>query len=282
MGRKLADLLSDGPVVMGVLNVTPDSFSDGGRFLDPNVAVARAREMMAEGAEIIDIGGESTRPGAEPVSCADECARVLPVVEALRAALPKAWISVDTMKAPVMRAAAESGADLINDVYALQGEGALEAVRDSGVAVCLMHMQGQPQTMQRDPRYDDVVSEVADWLATRVATCEAAGIPARRLLVDPGIGFGKTLAHNLALLGNLQRLQGLGAGTLVGVSRKSLFDRLLDLPVAERLAPGLAVAATAIWQGAAIIRAHDVKQTVHAVRTAAVIRATNQVEAGQA
>lgn len=276
MARMLADLLSDGPVVMGVLNVTPDSFSDGGWFADPERAVAHARQMVADGAAVIDIGGESTRPGADPVDSDTECARVLPVIEAVREALPEVWISVDTMKASVMRSAAAAGADLINDVHALRGDGAVAAARDSGLAVCLMHMQGAPQTMQRAPYYDDAVREVTDWLASRVADCVAAGIPEARVLVDPGIGFGKKLEHNLALLANLSRLSGLGAGMLIGVSRKSMFGQLLDLPLEERLVPGLSAAATAVWQGAAIIRAHDVKQTVQAVRTAAAIRAANQ------
>lgn len=276
MGKKLADLLAAGPAVMGVLNVTPDSFSDGGHFQAVDAALARAEAMIAGGATIIDIGGESTRPGAEPVDVALELERVIPVISALRAAHPEVWISLDTMKAPVMRAGAEAGADLINDVHALQGEGALEVARESGLAICLMHMQGEPQTMQRDPRYDDVVGEVAGWLADRVAVCVAAGIPAEAIVVDPGIGFGKQLAHNLALLAHIDRFRGLAAGVLVGVSRKSMFSKLLDLPVEQRLAPGLSAAAVAIWQGADIIRSHDVTETVQAVRTAAALRVARQ------
>ena len=276
MGKKLADLLAGGPAVMGVLNVTPDSFSDGGRFQAVDAALVRAEAMIVEGAALIDIGGESTRPGAEPVDTDRELERVVPVIRALRAAHPEVWISVDTMKAPVMRAAAEAGADLINDVHALQGEGALEAARDTGLAICLMHMQGEPQTMQRDPRYGDVVAEVADWLAERVAVCVAAGIPSEAILVDPGIGFGKKLAQNLALLAHLDRFRGLGAGLLIGVSRKSMFGQLLDLAVDQRVVPGLSAAAVAIWQGADIIRAHDVLETVQAARTAAALREARQ------
>lgn len=282
MPGELAALLRDGPVVMGVLNVTPDSFSDGGRFIQHETAVARAREMVAEGAAIIDVGGESTRPGAEPVDEATERARVVPVIEALRAALPDVWLSVDTMKPSVMAAAAAAGADLVNDVYALRAPHALEAVRDSGLAVCLMHMQGEPQTMQKAPRYDDVVREVCDWLGERRAACLAAGIAADRILLDPGIGFGKTLDHNLALLADIAALRALGSEVLIGVSRKSLFAHLLELPVEQRLAPGLATAGIAVWQGAAIIRAHDVREHVQAVRTAAALRAAAGTGRGQA
>jgi dihydropteroate synthase len=272
MGKKLADLLAGGPVVMGVLNVTPDSFSDGGRFQAVDDALARAEGMIADGAAIIDIGGESTRPGAEPVATEEELARVMPVIRALRAAHPETWISIDTMKAPVMRAAAEAGADLINDVHALQGPGALAAARATALPVCLMHMQGEPRTMQRNPCYGDVVGEVAGWLSERVAGCMAAGISAEAILVDPGIGFGKKLEHNLALLAHLDRFRGLAAGLLIGVSRKSMFAQLLDLPVDQRLAPGLSAAAVAVWQGADIIRSHDVFETAQAVRTAAALR----------
>lgn len=274
MPRKLASLLADGPAVMGIVNVTPDSFSDGGEADSIEKVVSRARAMVADGARIIDVGGESTRPGADPVDADTERARVVPAIRALRAVLPETWLSVDTMKAPVMRAAAEAGADIVNDVYGLRGEGALAAVRDSGLAACLMHMQGEPRTMQAAPRYDDVVAEVRDWLRERIEVCIAAGIPAESILVDPGIGFGKSLAHNLALLAHVSALRGLGAGVLIGASRKSMFGKLLGLPVDQRLAPGLAVAAIAVFQGAAIIRTHDVRDTAQAVATAAALRAT--------
>ncbi|MCI5062075.1 MAG: dihydropteroate synthase [Algiphilus sp.] len=266
------DWFTGGTAVMGVLNVTPDSFSDGGRFLDARQAIERACQMVEDGARIIDIGGESTRPGATPVPLEEERARVLPVLRALRQALPRVVLSVDTMKPELMREAADAGADLLNDVNGLRAPGAVEAARDSGCAVCLMHMQGDPQTMQQAPAYENVVDEVADWLRARLEVCAAAGIDRNRILVDPGIGFGKRLAHNLSLLANIERFQALAAGVLIGASRKSMYGQLLDLPVEERLAPGLAVAAVAAWQGAAIIRTHDVRETVHAVATAQALR----------
>jgi len=261
-----------GTVVMGVLNVTPDSFSDGGAFVAPEDAIAQGQAMVEAGARIIDIGGESTRPGAQPVSLDEERRRVLPVLRALRRALPDTVLSVDTMKAELMREAAAEGADLLNDVNGLCAPGALEAVRDSRCAVCLMHMQGEPQTMQNAPHYEHPVGDVRAWLAARMADCEAAGIERARVVVDPGIGFGKRLEDNLALLANLEAFRGLGAGVLVGASRKSMFGRLMGLPVEDRLAPGLSVAAIAAWQGAAIIRTHDVRETVHAVATANALR----------
>lgn len=263
---------ADGAVVMGVLNVTPDSFSDGGAFVAPHDAIAQGRAMVAAGARIIDIGGESTRPGAEPVPLEEERRRVLPVLRALRRELPDAILSVDTMKAELMREAAAEGADLLNDVNGLRAPGALEAVRDSRCAVCLMHMQGEPQTMQNAPHYGDPVQEVREWLAARIAACEASGIARDRILVDPGIGFGKRLEDNLALLARLDMFGALAAGVLVGASRKSMFGKLLGLPVEDRLAPGLSVAAIAAWQGVAIIRTHDVRETVHAVATANALR----------
>lgn len=266
------DWLTDGTAVMGVLNVTPDSFSDGGRFIDERQAIDHACQMVEEGARIIDIGGESTRPGAIPVPLQEERRRVLPVLRALRQAMPHVVLSVDTMKPELMREAADAGADLINDVNGFRAPGALEAVRDSGCALCLMHMQGDPQTMQQAPAYHNVVDEVEDWLRARVEACAAAGIDRSRILVDPGIGFGKRLAHNLSLLAHVDRFQVIAAGVLIGASRKSMFGQLLDLPVEERLAPGLAVAAVAAWQGAAIIRTHDVRETAHAVATAQALR----------
>ncbi len=252
---------------MGILNVTPDSFSDGGRHLQFGAAMGHAMQMIDDGAEIIDIGGESTRPGSAPVSEQQEIDRVVPVIEALRAA-SEVVISIDTMKPAVMRAACAAGAEIVNDVMALKAPGALEEVLRSGAAVCLMHMRGQPQTMQADPQYDDVLVEVRDFLAERVGACQVAGIASNRLLVDPGIGFGKSLEHNLRLLSHLDRLTVHDCPLLIGVSRKSLFGALLNRTVDERLPAGLAVAALAIWQGAAIVRAHDVRATVDAVRCA--------------
>jgi dihydropteroate synthase len=255
------------PVVMGILNVTPDSFSDGGRYALRHAAVARGREMSAEGAALIDVGGESTRPGALPVELGEELERVLPVVEALSGMT----ISVDTSKPQVMIAAAAAGAELINDVYALRAPGALEAAADSGCAVCLMHMQGEPRTMQLNPVYDDVVEEVYAFLAGRIEACARAGIATERLLADPGIGFGKTLDHNLCLLRHLEQFAGLGVPLLVGVSRKGLIGAITGREVNERLAGSLALAAIAVEKGARVLRAHDVRQTLDAVRMAAAL-----------
>jgi dihydropteroate synthase len=257
---------------MGVLNVTPDSFSDGGRFTDPAAALAQARAMVEQGAAIVDVGGESTRPGASPVSEAIELQRVLPVVKRLRAELD-CIVSIDTAKPGVMRAACAAGAELINDVMALRAPGALEAARDTGAAVCLMHMQGEPRTMQQAPAYLDVVEEVAAFLRERARACIDAGIARERLVVDPGFGFGKALHHNLALLGGIDVIAELGLPVLVGVSRKSMFGQLLDRPVGEREAGGLAAAALAAWQGAHIVRTHDVRATMDALKVTAAIRA---------
>jgi dihydropteroate synthase len=255
------------PIVMGILNVTPDSFSDGGRFVDVARAIEYGERMIEQGAGMIDVGGESTRPGAADVSEEEEIRRVVPVIEALaaRTAVP---ISVDTSKAAVMSAAVAAGASLINDVRALREPGAIEAVARTGAAVCLMHMQGQPRTMQQEPRYDDVVAEVRTFLEQRVDACVAAGVARERLVVDPGIGFGKRLEHNLALLARLPELSKIGLPLLVGVSRKSMFQALLGRAVEQRLAGGLAVATAAILSGASIVRAHDVAETVDAVRVA--------------
>ncbi len=266
---KLLDLTR--PQVMGVLNVTPDSFSDGGRFIAPAAAVAQAQAMCDAGAALIDIGGESTRPGAQPVSEADELARVIPVVEALAPRLPVP-ISVDTSKPAVMAAAVAAGAGMINDVAALTAPGALQVARDSGVPVCLMHMQGEPRSMQRAPRYGDVVAEVHDYLTQRVSACEAAGIARERLLVDPGFGFGKQLAHNLALLARLDRFHALGLPLLVGLSRKRMFGDLLGLAVDERLVPSVVAAVLAVQRGARIVRAHDVAETVSALKLVTAVR----------
>ncbi|NIR59930.1 MAG: dihydropteroate synthase [Gammaproteobacteria bacterium] len=260
------------PVVMGILNVTPDSFSDGGRFVERNAAIAHARAMAQAGAAIIDVGGESTRPGAEPVAAEVELARVVPVIEALRAALPDIILSVDTSKPEVIEAAGAAGADLINDVRALRVPGALQAAAASGAAACLMHMQGEPPTMQRAPHYESVVEEVRGFLAERVAESERAGIPRERLLIDPGFGFGKTLAHNLQLLRHLSALSEIGLPVLVGLSRKSMTGHLLDKPVDQRLESGLVLAALAVWQGAAIVRTHDVGPTVEALAVCQAVR----------
>ncbi len=253
------------PCVMGVLNVTPDSFSDGGVFFSTDIAVRRAERMAEEGADIIDVGGESTRPGASSVSAAEEIARVVPVIEAVaaRVALP---ISVDTSKPEVMRAAVAAGAGLINDVRALRLPGALAAAREAAVPVCLMHMRGEPGTMQQQPSYRDVVAEVADFLRDRVRACVQAGIPRDRLLLDPGFGFGKTLAHNLALLAGLPALSALDLPVVVGLSRKSMIGALTGRDVGERLAGSLAAAVLAVERGARVVRVHDVAPTVDALR----------------
>jgi dihydropteroate synthase len=259
------------PAVMGVLNVTPDSFSDGGHFATLEPALAQARRMAAEGAAIIDVGGESTRPGAAPVSEQQELDRVLPVIERLRAGFDGV-ISIDTSKPGVMRAACAAGAEMINDVNALRAEGAPAAARDSGAAVCLMHMQGEPRTMQRDPQYRDVVEEVRAFLMGSAQECADAGIARERIAIDPGFGFGKTLDHNLQLLAAIGRFAESGLPVMVGMSRKSMFKTLLGREPGDRLAGSLAAAAIAVSQGAAIVRAHDVAATVDAVRVAFEIR----------
>jgi len=259
------------PVVMGILNVTPDSFSDGGRHGDIDAAVEWGLAMATEGAAIVDVGGESTRPGAAPVDVEEELARVVPVIERLarRSGVP---ISVDTTKPEVMRAAVAAGACLINDVRALQAPGALAAAAETGAGVCLMHMRGEPRTMQTDPHYRSVVEDVRDDLRGRIAACEAAGIPRERICVDPGIGFGKRPEHNLALLAALDRLADPGIPVLVGVSRKSLLGIITGRPTGERLAGSVALAALSVMRGAAIIRAHDVAATVDAVKVASALR----------
>ena len=257
--------------VMGVLNITPDSFSDGGDFFSLQDAVARGREMAAAGAAIIDIGGESTRPGAAPVSIEEEIRRVVPVIRALHddLAIP---ISIDTSKADVMRAAVNAGAGLINDVRALRDPGALEAAVQLDVPVCLMHMQGEPRTMQMAPAYTDVVVEVREFLQARVAACESAGIDRRRLLIDPGFGFGKDLHHNLALMRRLPELIELGLPLLTGVSRKTMIGKILDKAPGERLFGSIALASLAAWHGSLLIRAHDVAATVDAVNVINAVR----------
>jgi dihydropteroate synthase len=260
---KLLDLSR--PQVMGVLNVTPDSFSDGGDFLDPQRALDHALQMQEEGAAVIDIGGESTRPGAAPVSAPDELQRVIPVIDALQAQLIVP-ISIDTRKPEVMQAAVAAGAGLINDVNALRAPAALEAAAASAVPVCLMHMQGDPRTMQSDPHYRDVVEEVKAFLMQRAAACEAAGIGRERLLLDPGFGFGKTVEHNLRLLARLDELAAPGLPVVVGLSRKSMIGKLLELDVTERLPASIALAVLAVERGARLVRAHDVGATWQALQ----------------
>lgn len=257
---------------MGILNVTPDSFSDGGRFAGLPEALAQAERMVGEGAAIIDVGGESTRPGAAPVDVEEELRRVIPVIERLAASLAVP-VSVDTRKPAVMRAAIAAGASMINDVAALGEPGAIAAVADSDVAVCLMHMQGEPRTMQLAPRYGDVLAEVRGFLRERVARCVEAGIARSRLAVDPGFGFGKTLAHNLELLRRLREIAADGIPVLAGMSRKSLVAALTGRGDGDRLAGSLALATIAAQNGARIVRAHDVGPTVDALRIAMAIGA---------
>jgi dihydropteroate synthase len=260
-----------------VLNVTPDSFSDGGRFADRKSALEHARRMVAEGAVIIDIGGESTRPGALPAEPAEELDRVIPVIEAVRRESP-VFISVDTSKPEVMRAAVAAGADIINDVRALAEPGALEAAAASGAGLCLMHMLGEPRTMQAAPHYDNVVEEVSGFLAARMRACRDAGVESTRLAIDPGFGFGKTPAHNLALLKALAALEVLGAPNVVGLSRKSMLAKITGRPVESRIHGSVALAAIAVLNGARIVRAHDVAATLDAVRVAAAVGKGDQFD----
>ncbi|MDA8225524.1 MAG: dihydropteroate synthase [Betaproteobacteria bacterium] len=244
------------PRIMGIVNVTPDSFSDGGNLPDARAAIAHALRLLDEGAEVIDIGGESTRPGAQPVSVDEELSRVVPVIEALRGC--SAVLSVDTRHLGVMRAAIEAGADMINDVEALAAPGALELAANTGVAVCLMHMQGQPDSMQQHPVYGDVVDEVEQFLRSKVALAEQAGIASESIVIDPGFGFGKSLTHNLQLLRHLGRLKQIGKPLLAGMSRKSMLGQVTGRPVAEREYAGLAAHLYALRQGASLFRVHDV------------------------
>ena len=257
-GRHALDLTR--PRVMGILNVTPDSFSDGGRFLDRTLAIAHARAMLADGADLVDVGGESTRPGAVPVGEAEEIDRVVPVIEALVS--DGAIVSVDTMKPAVMRAAIAAGASMVNDVRALREPGALEAASRNEVAICLMHMQGAPRTMQQAPAYDDVVREVGDFLLARAQACEDAGVARERIVIDPGFGFGKTVDHNLEFLRRLDEIAALGYPVVAGLSRKATIGRLTGRDVADRMAGSLAAALAAVERGASIVRVHDVRETV--------------------
>ena len=273
---EIGELRLAAPAVMGVLNVTPDSFSDGGRFLAAETAVRHALRMAEQGAAIIDIGGESTRPGAAAVGEQQEMDRVLPVIEAVIAGTDVP-VSIDTSKPAVMRAAVAAGAALINDVRALREAGALEAAAELQRPVCLMHMQGEPRTMQQEPRYDDVVAEVVQFLRDRVAACREAGLGPDRLVIDPGFGFGKTPAHNIQLLANLRQLTAIGPPVLIGVSRKSTLGAITGREVGERLPARLAAAVLAVDRGARIVRTHDVRETVDAIRVAtAIIEAGNR------
>ncbi len=272
-GRHALEL--DDPVVMGILNVTPDSFSDGGRYFELPQALAQAERLAQEGAAIIDVGGESTRPGAEPVALAEELRRVIPVVERLAATLAVP-VSVDTRAPEVMRASIAAGASMINDVSALRAPGAIEAVADSPVAICLMHMQGEPGTMQNEPRYGNVLAEVRRFLRERVAECVGAGISRSRLVVDPGFGFGKTLEHNLELLRGLRDIASDGLPVLAGLSRKRMIGTLTGRDEGDRLAGSVALAVIAALHGARIVRAHDVRETVDALRIVAAAGAQQE------
>ena len=269
-GNRVLDLAH--PQVMGILNVTPDSFSDGGRFRQRDEALRHAAAMVAAGASLIDVGGESTRPGALQVSADEELQRVAPVVAAIAAELDVV-ISVDTSCPQVMRESARLGAGLINDVRSLRREGALQAAAESGLPVCLMHMQGEPETMQKNPHYDDLLAEVQAFFAERMAACAAAGIAAERIILDPGFGFAKNLQHNLSLFKHMQVLHGFARPLLVGVSRKSMIGQALGREVDQRLAGGLALAALAVAKGACILRVHDVAETVDVVRMIAAVEA---------
>jgi dihydropteroate synthase len=271
-------LTLDRPRVVGILNVTPDSFADGGQFADVDAAVAHGLRLAEEGADMLDVGGESTRPGAADVYVEEELQRVIPVIEQLiaRTALP---IAIDTSKPEVMRAAVAAGAGMINDIYALRREGALDAAAELRVPVCLMHMQGEPRSMQDEPYYDDVVGEVHRFLTDRLFACEMAGIDRRKVMVDPGFGFGKTLEHNLALLRRIERFADLGSGVYVGLSRKSMIGTLTGRQApAERMAGSVAAALIAVQRGARMVRVHDVAPTVDAVKVWHAVQAGDTPE----
>ena len=260
------------PLVMGILNVTPDSFSDGGKFHQIDNALTQAEQMIADGVDIIDIGGESTRPGAADVSESDELERVIPVLKAIKSKF-NINVSIDTSKASVMSQAIEQGADIINDVRALQNPGCIEVVAEANIPVCLMHMQGQPRTMQANPQYDDVVGDIVSFFEERIEACLQAGIESNRIWLDPGFGFGKTLEQNYQLLARLKEFDSLALPILAGISRKSMIGNLLERSVEERLAGSLSAAVIAAQLGARIIRVHDVKETVDALK---VLAAVNQ------
>ena len=260
------------PQVMGILNVTPDSFSDGGLFIAPNKALDQAIKMVSEGAAIIDVGGESTRPGADAVTVQQELDRVIPVIEAITAELDTI-VSIDTSKPEVMRAAVEAGAEMINDVCALRAEGALETAAQLDAPVCLMHMQGEPRTMQQDPQYDDVVNDVKDFLVQRANSCIEAGITKDHIIIDPGFGFGKTVDHNYSLIKHLDQFVSMDYPVLVGVSRKSMIGAVLNNEVSDRLSASVALAAMACRSGAHLFRVHDVKATADALAVCRSVRA---------
>lgn len=262
------------PLIMGVVNITPDSFSDGGRLRNARQAIDHALALVEQGADILDVGGESTRPGAAPVPVEEELQRILPVIEAL--AGRGLAVSADTHKPQAMTAAIEAGAAMINDVMALREPGAIEAMAGSDAAVCLMHMQGEPQSMQTAPHYDNVVAEVREFLAQRIAACEAAGMERHRLVIDPGFGFGKTLAHNLALLKNLDRLADLGVPVLAGMSRKSMLGALSGKPVDQREYAGVAAHLAAVARGAKIVRVHDVAAMKDALKVWEAVEGAEQ------
>ncbi len=259
------------PLIMGAINVTPDSFSDGGKFISANAAIDHAHQLIEEGADILDVGGESTRPGAEPVGVDEELRRVLPIVEALRDKnIP---ISIDTMKPEVMKTAIEAGASMVNDVNALRADGALEICASSTVGVCLMHMQGAPRTMQLEPTYVDVTAEVKRFLVDRAKACEQAGISTDRIVIDPGFGFGKNREHNLTLLRRLQEFRETGYALLAGLSRKSVLGKITGQEVVSRVPASVAAALIAVQNGAQIVRVHDVRATKDAL---AILQAVNQ------
>ncbi len=267
-------LMLNRPHVMGIVNVTPDSFSDGGRFASTDLAVKHALQLVEEGADILDIGGESTRPGATPVGLDEELSRVIPVISTLRN-LVNVPLSIDTYKPAVMREAMTAGADLVNDVKALQEEGAIEAVADSQVGICLMHMQGNPLTMQMDPIYNNVVEEVKVFLAERLNLCKKKGIHKNRILLDPGFGFGKLTTHNIALIQQLEFLLSLGQPLLVGLSRKAVLGKLVGGDESQRLYAGIAASVISAMKGASIVRVHDVKATVDALKVVHAVQAND-------
>ena len=273
MKNKFSDLLQNlTPIIMGILNVTPDSFSDGGLFVNSDIAINYVKQMIADGADIIDIGGESTRPGAKEVSIEEELQRVIPVIKAIRQFSDVA-ISIDTSKPEVMREAIKAGANMINDVNALQAENAIETAVELNVPVCLMHMQGKPRTMQSNPEYTDVVEEVIAFLKNRISVCHNAGISSENIIVDPGFGFGKTLEHNLTLFKHLEEFTKLDCAVLVGVSRKSMIGAILDnAPADERLYGSVALATLAAWKNANILRVHDVKATADALKLCQAVK----------
>ncbi|MEH0742041.1 dihydropteroate synthase [Vibrio cholerae] len=266
------------PQVMGILNVTPDSFSDGGQFNSLERALEQAQRMIDAGVTIIDIGGESTRPGAPDVSLEEELARVVPIIQAIRAR-SDVWISIDTSKAQVMAQAIAAGADIINDVRALQEPGALEVAAQSGLPICLMHMKGQPRTMQANPSYDDLLVEVGEFLQERMQACQAAGIDKAQLILDPGFGFGKTLEHNYHMLAHLEQFHRFGLPLLAGMSRKSMLFKLLDKAPAECMAASVSCATIAAMKGAQMIRVHDYEQTLDAMKVVEMVKANHSPSA---